>query len=115
MCTKLYHSPTQEHNSMKSVCGIAVLALLIVIPLSLWSEEDGAAVYKAKCSACHGAQGEGKPAAKLPALKGTSMTVDQLVNLISKGNSEGKVHVKPVQDLSAEQARAVAAHVKTLE
>jgi len=48
------------------VMTIAV-ALFILIPNLSWAE-DGAALYKAKCAMCHGPDGAGKPAAKIPSL-----------------------------------------------
>lgn len=47
------------------VATIAV-ALFVLIPNLSWAE-DGAAIFKAKCAACHGADGAGEPAAKIPA------------------------------------------------
>ena len=47
------------------VMTIAV-ALFILIPNLSWAAEDGAAIYKTKCAACHGADATGKPAAKIP-------------------------------------------------
>src|SRR5271165_3876220 len=48
------------------VMTIAV-ALFILIPSLSWAE-DGAALYKAKCAMCHGADAAGKAAAKIPSL-----------------------------------------------
>jgi len=31
------------------------VALFLVLPNLSWAAEDGAAIYKAKCAACHGA------------------------------------------------------------
>jgi cytochrome c553 len=49
------------------VMTIAV-ALFILIPNLSWAADDGATLYKAKCPACHGPDGAGKPAAKVPSL-----------------------------------------------
>jgi mono/diheme cytochrome c family protein len=46
------------------------LVLFIALPNLSWAAEDGAALYKAKCSACHNADASGKPALKAPAVKG---------------------------------------------
>jgi mono/diheme cytochrome c family protein len=46
------------------------LVLFIALPNLSWAAEDGAALYKAKCSACHGPDAAGKPALKAPAVKG---------------------------------------------
>src|SRR6266498_5943567 len=42
------------------------LALFLVLPNLSWAADDGAAFYKTKCAACHGADLTGKPAAKIP-------------------------------------------------
>ena len=94
------------------VLAIAV-ALMMVLPSLSWAAEDGAAIYKAKCALCHGPDGAGKNG---PALKGTSLTADQIVAALTKG-AEGKKapHAKPIAGLTADQATAVAAYVKTLK
>jgi mono/diheme cytochrome c family protein len=74
---------------------------------------DGAAVYKAKCAACHGPEGQGKVG---PAVKGASLTADQISDLLTKGEDAKKApHKKAVPGLSPEDARAVADYVKTLK
>ena len=81
--------------------------------LSVGLAQDGAATYKAKCSGCHGAEGQGKVG---PALKGTSMSSDDIVALLSKGNDAKKVpHKKAMSGLSDADAKAVADYVKTLK
>ncbi len=42
------------------VVTIAVV-LFVLVPSLSWAAEDGAALYKAKCAACHGADAAGKP------------------------------------------------------
>jgi cytochrome c553 len=54
------------------------LASIIVLPTLSLGAKDGAALYKSKCAHCHGTGGEGKPAMKAPALKGTTLTPDQI-------------------------------------
>jgi cytochrome c553 len=102
---------------MKITCVIAVLALLVAAPLSLWSQEetDGAQLFKTKCSSCHGDNGEGKPAVKIPAVKGTKMSVDKLVEYLTKGEEGKRIHSNPISGLSAEQAKTIAEYVKTLK
>jgi len=75
--------------------------------------QDGAATYKAKCAACHGPEGQGKIG---PALKGTSLSADQITGLLTKGDDAKKPpHKKAMNGLSADDAKAVAAFVKTLK
>ena len=92
------------------IAGVAVFAFLTGMA---FAAEDGAAIYKAKCAACHGAAGEGKMG---PALKGTSMSADQIADALTKGAAGKKApHAKPMAGLTADQATAVAAYVKTLK
>jgi len=90
-------------------------ALLSCLSAACWAADDGAALYKKRCGGCHGANGEGKPAMKAPALKGTAMDVDKLVQHITKGESASKApHNKGISGLSDEQAKAIAEYIKTL-
>ena len=75
--------------------------------------QDGATIYKTKCSACHGAEGQGKIG---PALKGTSLSADDIAILLTKGNDAKKPpHKRPLNGLSDADAKAVADYVKTLK
>jgi len=75
--------------------------------------QDSAATYKTKCAGCHGPEGQGKVG---PALKGTSLSADQIADLLTKGNDAKKVpHKKPMSGLSPDDAKAVAAYVKGLK
>jgi mono/diheme cytochrome c family protein len=77
--------------------------------------DDGAALYKKKCAGCHGQQGEGKPAMKAPALKGTSLSAEKVVDHITKGEPDSKPpHNKGVSGITEEDAKAIAAFIKTL-
>ena len=94
---------------------IVLMILLAAGAVSL-SAQDGAALYKKKCAGCHGAGGEGKPAMKAPALKGTKMDTAQLTQHLTKGEPTSKApHKKGISGLSEEQAKAVAEYVKTLQ
>jgi mono/diheme cytochrome c family protein len=99
------------------VIGIAVcLGLLAVTPNPIQGAEDGAALYKSKCSGCHGAAGEGKPAMKAPALKATSWDADRIAQHITKGEPDAKApHKKGIVGLNDEQAKAIADYVKSLK
>ena len=102
---------------MKSICLITALILLVAAPLTILAAEDGAAVYKsAKCVACHGDNGEGKPAMKMPPVKGTTMTAEQIVEYLTKGQADKKFpHNKPAAGVNEDQAKAVADYVKSLK
>ena len=91
---------------------LVVVTLAVSIALPAFAA-DGAATYKAKCAMCHGPDGAGKSG---PALKGTALTADQIVDVLTKGAEAKKVpHKKPVAGLSADDAKAVAEYVKGLK
>jgi len=94
------------------VLTIAV-ALFILIPSLSWAD-DGAALYKAKCAACHGADGAGKPAAKIPALNGPEVKAKSDADL-TKAVAETAKHPGPVKGLSADDAKAIVTFVRTLQ
>jgi mono/diheme cytochrome c family protein len=94
-------------------------ALLVVLCVTFASfsvsafAQDGAAIYKSKCAGCHGADGQGKVG---PALKGTSLSADQIADLLTKGNDAKKMpHKKGLSGLSADDAKAVAEFVKSMK
>lgn len=96
----------------RSIIVLTVIALLSMSCVA-WAAEDGAAIYKSKCAACHGADGAGKVG---PAVKGTSMTDAQIDELLTKGAAGKKApHGKGVAGLTDEQAKAVATYVKGLK
>jgi len=95
---------------------VALAALLLSASTATWAAADGASLYKAKCAACHGANGEGKPSMKAPALKGSAMDADKIAEHITKGEPTSKApHNKGISGLSDEQAKAIADYVKTLK
>lgn len=91
------------------VMAVALLAMISGVAVA----EDGATVYKAKCAMCHGPAGEGKIG---PKLKGVTLTDAQIVDFLTKGEAGKKApHTKPVNGLSADQAKTVAEFVKGLK
>lgn len=93
-----------------------VVAVLVSLPQPSWGADDGAALYKKNCAGCHGAGGEGKPAMKAPALKGTAQAADQITAHITKGEPTSKApHNKGISQLTDAQAKAIADFVKTLK
>ena len=89
---------------------ICTPAISIAIPAFA---ADGAATYKAKCAACHGPAGQGKGG---PAVKGATLTADQITDLLAKGNDAKKApHKKAIAAVSADDVKAVADYVKTLK
>jgi len=93
-----------------------VPAILLILSVASLAAEDGAALYKKKCAGCHGASGEGKPAVKAPALKGTQMEAGQITDHTTKGDPQSKPpHNKAISGITEEQASAISEFVKTLK
>jgi|SRR6516162_4455053 mono/diheme cytochrome c family protein len=98
------------------IANVIGAGLLLAVPAAALGAEDGAALYKTKCASCHGASGEGKAAVKAPALKGTSLDADGIVQNITKGKAGSKApHNKGISGLNDAQAKAIADFVKTLK
>ncbi len=101
---------------MNSKYVVKLAAVLLVVSLASWAADDGAALYKTKCAGCHGPNGEGKPAIKSPAIKGTKLELDKVVGHLTKGESGSKPpHNKAIAGLNDEQAKAIAEYIKTLK
>lgn len=107
---------------MKKVI-LAILALALLLFLALpslsWAQED---IYKAKCAACHGADGKGTAAGKkMGAPEFSSAAVQQasdsqLVDFIENGGPQKKAsHAFAGKGVSAADASKLAAYVKTLK
>jgi mono/diheme cytochrome c family protein len=98
---------------MLRVAAFLCLCIALAMPTIAAAADDGAAIYKAKCSGCHGADGGGKVG---PALKGTSLSEAQISDQLTKGVAGKKApHAKPMASLTDDQAKAVAAYVKSLK
>jgi len=99
------------------VLTIAV-ALFILVPSLSWAE-DGAALYKTKCAACHGADGAGKPAAKIPSLvsdEAKKKSDADLTDMIANGGPNKKaMHAFAAKGMTADQIKAVVAAVRDMQ
>lgn len=88
-----------------------IASLAVALPLLLCAGHalaaDGAALYKAKCSGCHGVDGKADTPAgkamKAPALVGKERTPDEVVAFI-RSNEKHKALAK----LSDEDLKAIA-------
>jgi cytochrome c6 len=94
------------------VLTIAV-ALFILIPSLSWAE-DGAGIYKAKCAACHGADGAGKPAAKIPGLTGDEAKKLSDADL-TKAITEKPKHAAIAKTLTPDQVQMVVSYIRDLQ
>jgi mono/diheme cytochrome c family protein len=97
-------------------CAFGLAILFLMTSTVSRAADQGATLYKSKCSGCHGASGEGKPALKAPALKGTTLDADKIAGHIRTGEPDSKPpHNKGISGLSDDQAKAIADYVKTLK
>ena len=99
------------------VLAIAILATMLA-PLAAFAA-DGAAVYKAKCASCHGADGKGETSIgksmKLKSLAAADVqkTSDaDLTKVISDG--KGKMPAYKAK-LSADEIKALVAFIRSLK
>jgi mono/diheme cytochrome c family protein len=87
--------------------------LLASISMLAWMQapaQDGPALFKTKCAACHGAEGQGKPP-MAPKIAGSAKTE----TVLTKGGEPKAPHIKPMSTVTPEQVSALAAFVKTLK
>jgi mono/diheme cytochrome c family protein len=89
------------------------VALFVLIPNLSWAE-DGAAIYKTKCAACHGADAAGKPAAKIPSL--VSDDAKKLSDAdLTKAITETAKHPAGVKSLPADDVKTVVTYIRSLQ
>jgi cytochrome c6 len=97
---------------------ILSLAILIILPATL-AAADGAAVYKAKCAMCHGADGGGMtPMGKSMKLRDLrSSEVQKLSDAeLTKVTADGKGKMPAYKGkLTDAEISAVVAHMRTLK
>jgi len=95
------------------------LALFFVIPNLSWAADDGASIYKTKCAACHGADGAGKPAAKIPSLVSDDVkkaSDADLTDAIANGGKNKKAsHSFAAKGTSPDQINMVIAYIRDLQ
>jgi mono/diheme cytochrome c family protein len=100
------------------VLTIAV-ALFILIPNLSWAADDGATIFKAKCAACHGADGAGKPAAKIPSLtseEAKKLSDADLTDTIANGGKNKKAtHAFSQKGLTPDQIKLVVGYIRELQ
>lgn len=86
----------------------AAALLITAVPARTAGDDDGAALYKAKCVACHGATAE----KKFDATKAD----DELIQIVLKGKKLEKPPNMPGYEekgITADQAKALVAFMKS--
>jgi mono/diheme cytochrome c family protein len=97
------------------IVAIAV-TLFLILPNLSWAADDGAALYKTKCAACHGADLAGKPAAKAPSLisdEAKASSDAALTDAIANGGKAKKAaHAYSNKGVSPDQIKMVIAYLR---
>jgi mono/diheme cytochrome c family protein len=97
------------------IVAIAV-TLFLILPNLSWAADDGAALYKTKCAACHGADLAGKPAAKAPSLisdEAKNASDADLTDAIANGGKAKKAaHTYANKGMSPDQVKMVIAYLR---
>jgi mono/diheme cytochrome c family protein len=100
------------------VLTIAV-ALFILIPSLSWAGDDGVTLYKTKCAACHGVDGAGKPAAKIPSLisdEAKKLTDADLTDAVANGGKNKKpTHAFAAKGVTPDQIKMVIAYIREMQ
>ena len=87
---------------------VIAIMLFIALPNLAWAAEDGGALFKANCAMCHGANAEGKPAMKAPAIKGkTAADVTKAM--------ENPKHAVVKKKMNDAQLKAIGDYLATLK
>jgi mono/diheme cytochrome c family protein len=103
---------------MKLAVLIAMIAvaLFLILPNLSWAADDGGAVYKTKCAACHGADLAGKPAAKIPSLvsdDAKKVSDADLTEMIANGGKDKKAsHAFATKGMTPDQIKMVVAYIR---
>ena len=104
-------------NQAHAAGGI-ILALSLLLPLDSLAE-DQAALYKSKCSVCHGSTGSGRSAIKDSSLLTEEVrkrSDRQLAEAISKGGADGKSnHAYEKKGVTPEQVNLLVQHIRDLQ
>jgi mono/diheme cytochrome c family protein len=97
------------------IVAIAV-ALFLILPNLSWAADDGAALYKTKCAACHGADLAGKPAAKAPSLISDQSKKESdadLTDMIANGGKEKKaMHAFANKGVTPDQVKMMVSYIR---
>jgi mono/diheme cytochrome c family protein len=104
-----------------------ITALTVILPLgglaltprATPAAEDGEALYRTKCAACHGVNGEGKPAMKAPSLvsdEAKKLSDADITDMIANGGKEKKAaHAFSKKGVSDDQVKALVAFIRGLQ
>ena len=104
-------------NRKRVFTTIAAALIALALPLSVFAA-DGAALYKAKCASCHGADGSGQTAIgksmklrNLGAPEVQKQSDKELYRIIADGKGKMPAYKSKLSDV---EINALVAHMRTL-
>lgn len=97
---------TRGTEEMKKTATIMILTLLALVALPAIAAEDGAALFKAKCQACHGPDGTKNVKANLS---------DATIQGKSDADLEKFITAHKAKNLTPEQVTALVSFIRTLK
>jgi len=108
---------------MKKTAVITLVLFAVALALPAMAAEDGAALFKTKCAACHGKTGAGDtPIAKSKNIKDLGsadiqkLTDAELTEMIANGGPKKvKGHDYKAKGLTDEQIKALVTFIRTLK
>jgi mono/diheme cytochrome c family protein len=104
---------------MKIKTGIMLVALVAATSMTTAFAQSGGDNYKAKCAMCHGADGTGKAAMKVPSFKTPESIKESDADLtaaIKNGKGTGTVKMPAYAGkLTDPQIKDVVAYIRTLQ
>jgi len=99
--------------------GFAIVAMMAATSMTTAYAQSGADNYKAKCMMCHGADGTGKAAMKVPSFKTPESIKESDADLtaaIKNGKGTGTIKMPAYTGkLTDPQIKDVVAYIRTLQ
>ena len=97
---------------------IAIMLFILVPSLAL-TADDGATLYNAKCAACHGVDGAGKPAAKIPSLisdEARKATDADLTDGVANGGpGKRATHAFQAKGVTPDQIKMILSYIREMQ
>jgi len=102
----------------KMALGLALFAAVFFLSFRAHAQDTGAALYKAKCAACHGADGKGETAMgkanklrDLTSAEVQKQSDDELTAIITNGKGKMPAYGK---SLKSDQIKELVAYIRSL-
>ena len=106
-------------TSKLTILVLAVAVALFLVAPGLSYAEGAADLYKTKCAACHGVDGAGKPATKIPSLISDEVKAmsdaDVTAAIAEGGKSKKATHAFQAKGLTPDQIKMLVSYIRGLK